>query len=200
VSTDQIAYTLDGRRFINVTNRCSLQCTFCPKLHGGVGAGDRQWLLEREPSVEEMVAAAGNPREFRTIVFGGLGEPTLRLYDVLEAARRIRQRGGVIRIDTDGLANLVHGRDVTPDLEGLVDALSVSLNAHNADVYELHCRPQRAGSYTTVLDFVERAADYVPDITLTVIDGLPDVDVEACRNLGHRLGARLRVLPYCHAS
>lgn len=186
VAVDRFAYSFDGRRFIRATDRCSLACTFCPKARGQAGTD----ALGAEPSVEEMVAAAGDPRAYRTIVFTGPGEPTVRLYDVLEAARRIRYQGGVIRIDTNGLANLVHGRDVTPDLEGIVDALSVSLNAQDAETYDFYCRPQQPDSYTAVLDFIERASLYVPDIALTAVDGLPKVDMEACRRLSNRIGAR----------
>lgn len=191
-----IGYALGDNRYLNVTNRCNLRCAFCPKFNGCWTVRDYELRLSREPTIEEIVEAAGDVEQYREIVFCGLGEPTLRLYDVLEAGARLRAEGGYIRVNTDGLANLVHGRDVTPDLEGIVDALSVSLNAHNTEVYERHCRPPTSYSYDAMLDFVDRAREFVPDITLTAIEGLSGVDLDACERAARQLGVefRLRVL------
>ncbi len=187
-----IGYTLGDNRYLNVTNRCTLRCAFCPKFNGCWTVCDHELRLPREPTIEEIVEAAGDAEQYREVVFCGLGEPTLRLYDVLEAGARLRADGGYIRVNTDGLANLVHGRDVTPDLEGIVDALSVSLNAHDAEVYERHCRPPTPHSYEAMLDFVTRAHDFVPDITLTAIDGLTGVDIAACEGIARQLGVQFR--------
>ncbi|MCR4301621.1 MAG: hypothetical protein NUV51_08420 [Sulfuricaulis sp.] len=104
----------------------------------------------------------------------------------------MRHRAKRIRINTDGLANLVYGRDVTPDMEGLIDALSVSLNAQNAEIYNRHCRPKLPGSYEAMLNYVERAREFVPEITLTAIDGLSGVDSPACEKIAHDLGVKFR--------
>lgn len=148
--------------------------------------------LDHEPNIKEMLVAAGNPRFYREIVFCGLGEPTLRLYTVLEAAHLLRRKGGGIRVNTDGLANLVYGRDVTPDLEGNVDALSISLNAQDETVYNRLCRPPSSGAYRSVLDFIRRARDFVPDITLTALDGVAGVDLAACEHIARDLGVKFR--------
>ncbi|MBI3898217.1 MAG: radical SAM protein [Gammaproteobacteria bacterium] len=187
-----VGYTIGNNRYLNVTNRCTLRCRFRPTLNGCWTTHGDTLRLQREPTVDEIVVAAGDAERYEQIVFCGFGEPTLRLYDVLEASRQLRRHGAVIRIDTDGLANLVHERDITPDLEGIVDALSVSLNAHNAEVYARHCRPIHPHSYEAMLDFVARAREFVPDITLTAIDGLPEVDIAACRDIAYRLGLRFR--------
>jgi TatD DNase family protein len=134
----------------------------------------------------------GDPQDFGEIVLCGMGEPTLRLYTVLDAATRLRAQGGYIRLNTDGLANLVYGRDVTPDLEGHIHALSVSLNAQDEATYNRHCRPSLPGSYPAMLDFVRRAREFVPSITLTAIDGLPGVDIAACRKIADDLGVDFR--------
>jgi TatD DNase family protein len=186
-------YTLRGNRYLNVTNRCSLRCTFCPKFNDNWTVQDYALRLTREPTVDEMVEAVDNPPQYREVVFCGLGEPTLRLYDVLEAATRLRKLGARwIRINTDGLANLVHQRDVTPDLEKIIDSVSVSLNAQDAATYERHCRPMEPGSYEAMLDFVRRVREFVPDVSVSAIDGLEGVDIEACAALAARLGVRFR--------
>jgi TatD family-associated radical SAM protein len=191
-SADVFGYTIGDRRYLNVTNRCTLRCQFCPKFNGTWTVCDHTLRLSREPSVQEIIEAAGNPKDYSEIVFCGLGEPTLRLYDVLTAAGALRVRGGVIRINTDGLANLMYGRDVTPDFEGIVDALAISMNAQSADVYETHCRPKMPGCYEAMLDFVQGARHYVPDVVVTAIDGLEGVDIVACKRLAQQLGVRFR--------
>ena len=127
------------------------------------------------------------------IVFCGLGEPSLRLYEVVEIAAELHQRGARrVRVNTDGLASLVCGRDVTPDLEGSVDALSISINAQNEAVYIRHCRPSLVGSYGAMLEFADRVRDFVPDVTLTAIDGLQGVDIAACERIARDLGVKFR--------
>jgi TatD DNase family protein len=193
IGTEQVVgYTLRDNRYLNITNRCSLRCAFCPKFNGEWTVQNYPLRLNHDPTLEEIVTAAGNPEDYREIVFCGLGEPTLRLYTLLEVATRLRHRAKRIRINTDGLANLVYGRDVTPDMEGLIDALSVSLNAQNAEIYNRHCRPKLPGSYEAMLDFVKCAREFVPEITLTAIDGLSGVDIAACEKIAQRLGVGFR--------
>ncbi|MHB8453736.1 MAG: TatD family nuclease-associated radical SAM protein [Acidiferrobacterales bacterium] len=187
-----VAYTLRGNCYLNITNRCTLRCDFCPKFNGTWGVRGYELRLRREPTQDQILQAAGDPRRYHEIVFCGLGEPTLRLYTVLEIASRLRARGGRIRINTDGLANLVYGRDVSPDMEDNIDALSISLNAQNEILYNRYCRPKLPGAYRSLLDFARRACDFVPEVTLTAVDGLPGVDMEACAKIAADLGATFR--------
>jgi TatD DNase family protein len=188
-----VGYTLRGNRYLNVTNRCTLRCAFCPKFNGSWTVKDHDLRLKRDPTVAELVDAAGEPGESREVVFCGMGEPTLRLYDLLEVAARLRDRGHArIRLNTDGLASLVHGRDVTPDFDGLIDSLSVSLNTQDEKTYVRHCRPSRPGAWPALRGFVRRARAFVPDITLTAIDGLDGVDVPACAAIANDLGVKFR--------
>ena len=192
-SPPTIAYPLRGNCYLNVTSRCTLRCAFCPKFNHCWNVGGANLYLRREPTAAEVLAAIGDPRAYREVVFCGLGEPTLRLYDVLEIAAELHQRGAErVRLDTDGLANLVYGRDVTPDLEGSIDALSISLNAQNEEIYNRHCRPSLAGSYGAMIEFADHARDYVPDVTLTAIDGLEGVDIAACERRAQGLGVKFR--------
>lgn len=188
-----IGYTLHGNRYLNITNRCTLRCAFCPKFNGTWTVRDHDLrLCGEEPTADEIVDAVGDPDEIEEVVFCGLGEPTLRLYTLLDAASRLRGRVPRLRLNTDGLANLVYGRDVTPDFEGVVQALSVSLNAQDAETYNRHCRPLLPGAHAAVLDFVKHAREFVPEVTLTAIDGLPGVDIGACRQIAADLGVGFR--------
>jgi TatD DNase family protein len=118
---------------------------------------------------------------------------------LLAVAARLKRQGAYIRINTDGLASLVHGRDVTPELAGRVDALSISMNAHNEEIYNRHCRPKKEypGAFNAMLDFARCAKAHVPSVTLTAIDGLEGVDIDACRRIAEEeigVGFRRRVL------
>jgi TatD DNase family protein len=187
-----IGYSLHGNRYLNITNRCTLRCAFCPKFNGEWEVQGYPLRLKQEPSVEEILAAVGDPREFKEVVFCGLGEPTLRLDALLEVAGHLKRQAARIRVNTDGLANLVYGEDVTPRLAGRVDALSVSLNAQNEAVYDRHCRSKLAGSWQAARDFAALARRHVAEINLTAIDGLPGVDIDACRAIAAQLGVGFR--------
>lgn len=189
---ETIAYPLHGNCYLNLSSRCTLRCRFCPKFNGSWRVKDYNLRLHSQPSAEQVVAAVGDPKRYREVVFCGLGEPTLRLRTVLTVAERLRAQGARIRLNTDGLASLVHGRDVTPDFEERIDALSVSLNAQNAEVYNHHCCPKIPGAYAALLDFIQRAHEVVPDITVTAIDGLPGVDIEACAGIADTIGVNFR--------
>ena len=187
-----IAYALHGNCYLNITWRCTLRCSFCPKFSNVWTVQGYDLRLHREPEVEEIIAAIGDPQRYRQIVFCGLGESTLRLDAMLEVARRLKARGASIRVNTDGLANLVHGGDVTPRLAGLVDSLSISLNAQDAAVYNRHCRPLQPGAWQALQEFARLARKHVPDITLTAIDGLDGVDIHACERIAAYLGVKFR--------
>lgn len=187
-----IAYTLHGNCYLNITSRCTLRCRFCPKHNRNWVVQSYDLSLKHEPTREEILAAIGDPARFNEVVFCGLGEPTQRLDVLLDVAREVKQRGGKVRLNTDGLANLIHERDVTPELAKCVDRISVSLNAQNAEVYERHTHPKLPDTYPAVLDFIRRARTQGMDVTVTAIDGLAGVDIEACRQIAESLGAGFR--------
>ncbi|MCL4514567.1 MAG: TatD family nuclease-associated radical SAM protein [Firmicutes bacterium] len=191
-----IAYQLGDSLYVNVTNRCTNNCTFCiRRTSSGVG-GYNLWLQE-EPSVEEMLEAIGDPGRFKEVVFCGYGEPLMRVDEVIQAARALKEKYRIpIRIDTNGQANLIHGRNVVPELAGLVDTISISLNAENAEKYQSvsHSR-YGAAAYQAVLDFAREGKKYIPRVVLTVVD-VPEVDIEASRRIAGDLGVELRVRHY----
>ena len=192
---DTIGYTLHGNRYLNITTACTLRCAFCPKFNKvwEVQGYDLKLGNKEGPSVQSIIEAVGDPTEFNEIVFCGLGESTLRWNVVLEVARQLKSKGAkTIRLNTDGLANLVHERDVTPEMKGLIDALSISMNAQNEEIYNKHCRPKKEGAYQAMLDFALRSSKYVPNVSLTAIDGLEGVDIDACETMAKELGVNFR--------
>lgn len=187
-----ISYAIGDRLYLNITDRCTLQCAFCPKHNGSHRVHDYDLTLDHRPDVAEIIAALGDPTAYREVVFCGFGEPTLRLNVLLETAGHIRQAGGRVRINTDGLANLVHRRNVLPELATCVDALSVSMNAQDEQVYAQHCLPALPGSFEAMLDFLTLAPRYIADVSATAIAGLEGVDIAACEAIATRLGVKFR--------
>lgn len=190
--TNVIAYSLHGNRYLNITNHCSLRCRFCPKFNKVWDVQGYSLRLQHEPDTDEIIAAAGNPADYNEFVFCGLGEPTQRLDTLIAVAENLRQRGARIRLNTDGLANLVYGRDVTAELGKVIDSVSISLNTQNAELYARHCRPQYVDAFTGMLDFTRRIRTHVPDVTLTAIDGLEGVDITACEKIAEDLKVTFR--------
>ncbi len=191
-SRDIVAYELHGNGYLNITSRCTLRCAFCPKHQKTWEVQEYDLRLHREPSVPEVLEALGDPANYKSIVFCGLGEPTQRLDALLEIARTLKRQGAQIRVNTDGLANLINGRDVTPEMAEAVDAVSISMNAQDAELYERHCRPKRQGSFNAMLEFARRARESGIDVTMTAIDGLPGVDVGACERIARQSGVKFR--------
>lgn len=187
-----LAYELHGNLYLNITWRCTLRCAFCPKFNGEWEVQGYDLRLRREPTVAEILDAIGDPGRYKEIVFCGLGEPTLRLDLLIEVATAMKAAGKRVRVNTDGLANLVHGRDVTPQLARVVDALSISLNGQDEATYIRHTRPKREGAYPALLDFARRARDAGMEVTLSAIDGLEGVDIAACERIARDLGVKFR--------
>lgn len=187
-----IAYTIRNNLYLNITDRCTLECTFCPKHNGSMRVHEYDLTLDHRPSTDEIISAIGDPSRYEQVVFCGYGEPTLRLNVLLEVAKYVKSRGGSVRVNTDGLANLTNKRNVLPELAHCVDALSVSMNASNEDAYNKHCQPALPGSFQAMLDFLSLAPRYIPDVTATAIDGLEDVDIQACEALAKQCGVKFR--------
>ncbi|MGQ0613242.1 MAG: TatD family nuclease-associated radical SAM protein, partial [Planctomycetaceae bacterium] len=171
-------------------------------FYGCRGAGPARvaWghdlALTRDPDAAEVLAAAGDPSRYAEVVFCGLGEPMIRLETLLATARGLKARGARIRINTNGHGNLIHGRDVTPELAGLVDCLSISLNAQNAEIYDRDC-PSTFGpkAFDGILDFARRAKPHVPEVVMTAVAGAEGVDIEACRRVAEACGVSFRSRP-----
>ena len=196
-----LAYALEDGLYLNVTSACTLACVFCPKIRDDdfrVGGFDLR--LRRNPAADEVWAAArAAGLEGRAeVVFTGFGESTRRLDVVLDVTRRLKAAGvRRVRIDTDGLASLREGRDVPPELAAAgVDAVSVSLNAADAETYAKLC-PSRYGAsaYPAVQEFIRSAVRHLREVNASAV-AVPGLSEEACRAVALSLGARFRWRPY----
>jgi len=187
----EIAYKIRDTLYLNVTNRCTNVCRFCVRFHTDYVKG-HNLRLEREPSAEELIKAIGDPENYKEIVFCGYGEPFLRLELIKEVAKWIKEHGGKVRINTNGQGNLIHGRKVLPELAGLIDSISISLNAQDKETYNRICNPANPDAYEAVIEFIKDAKKYVPYVQVTVVD-VKEVDIKKCEEIANSLGVRFKI-------
>ncbi len=187
-----IVYSIRNSLYINLNNKCTLKCAFCPKFNGSWEVHDYDLALTHKPSSEEVINAIKEPTLYDEIVFCGYGEPTLRLKELIEVATWVKSKGGKVRVNTDGLANLAHKRNVLPELSTCVDSLSISMNGQNESVYNRHCRPGLNSSWHNMMAFVAAAPNYINDVTATAINGLEGVNVNECEELANSLGVKFK--------
>ncbi|AZR74432.1 radical SAM protein [Anoxybacter fermentans] len=190
-----IAYQIGNKLYLNVTNRCTNDCDFCIR-RGKTGIEGHNLWLEKEPQYEEVIKAIGDPTPYEEIVFVGFGEPLYRIDLVKEVARWIKAHGVPVRVDTNGQANLIHGRNVVPELKGLLDTISISLNATSAKEYDRLCHSVYGeDAYDAMLNFAKEAKKYIPRVILSVVD-YGGVDLEKARKIAEEMGVEFRVREY----
>lgn len=193
-----ITYKVKNGVYVNMTNRCPCACTFCLRQNApGVYGSDPLWL-DREPTVEEVEQSLSkwDLNAMDEVVFCGYGEPTERLKDLLEVAAWIKKNYTVkTRINTNGLADLIWGEPTESWLAGKIDAISVSLNAIDKEEFLRLTRSKFGiGSYDAMLAFTKQAANYVPNVMMTVVDQVTSPEEqEAARKICESLGVKLRV-------
>ena len=196
-----ITYPVHNGIYVNMTNRCPCACTFCLRKQSDHVYGSDSLWLEREPTVEEVCESIDkwDLSKYSEIVFCGYGEPTMRLDDLLKVAAYIKSKSNIpLRINTNGLGDLIAGEKVAHKLEGLIDTVSVSLNATNKEDYFKLVRPKFGiDSYDAMLSFTKECTKYVPNVIMTVVDEVTSKEEqEKCRKICESIGAKLRVRPY----
>lgn len=191
-----ITYEVGSGLYVNTTNRCSNACEFCVRSTVESFYGDL-WL-KREPTVEEICESifSRDLGKYSELVFCGYGEPTERIDDILAVAKAVKAKCALpIRINTNGQGSMIAGYDITPKLEGLIDAVSISLNTADAVSYQKLCHSRFGeAAYEGLLNFAKAATQYVPKVVLSVVDTtIPLEDIEKCREIAERCGVLLRV-------
>lgn len=198
-----ITYPVKSGLYVNLTNRCPCACVFCLRQNApGIFGSDSLWL-EREPTVDEIIESidSRNLDDFTELVFCGYGEPTERLDDLLSVARHLKsiRPQMLVRVNTNGLSDLIHGEPTAAKFKGLVDTVSISLNTPDPEEYLKVCRPKFGlESWQAMLDFAKSCRDYVPNVVMTIVDApvtTPEVQ-EKCKAITDSLGVRLRIRPY----
>lgn len=185
--------------YVNMTNKCPCSCVFCLRHTKDQTEDNTLWLKDGEPTVDEVLSefAKYDLSVIGEVVFCGFGEPLERLYDIVKVIDELKKQYPSLRfrVNTVGLANMIHEKDVTPELKGRFDTVSISLNAPNAEEF-LALTRSRFGiqSYEELKKFAVSAKQYVPNVVMTVVEKvMPDEKIEICREICNELGVTLRV-------
>ncbi len=190
----KITYQIRNSLYLNLTLRCDADCIFCDRKGEAMVKG-HNLHIEREPSAEELIEEIGDPKRFKEIVFCGYGEPTIRLDVVKKVAEHVKKNGGATRLDTDGHGNVINHRDILPELKGLIDSISISLNSTDPDEYRKLMGTPNGKQWESMLEFARGAKDYIPKVYMSVV-GVNGLDVEAARQFVEKgFGAEFRFRP-----
>lgn len=187
--------------YVNLTNKCNCACTFCLRNMKDMAEEHSLWL-KAEPSVEEVETElkALPWDKIAEIVFCGFGEPTLRLDALVELLHFLKENypDHPTRLNTNGLSELQYSEEIASRFEGILDTVSISLNAATAEkYYELTRARFGLESYEGMLTFAEHCKPYVPNVVLTIVDHVTSPeDIERCRQICESRGLTLRVRPY----
>ena len=200
---DSLRLQPEGKRnlYVNVTNACNCACTFCLRNMKKMAEESSLWLKEK-PTIAAFKTALDNvPWAYiREVVFCGFGEPTMELATLVELLHYVKKIHPELptRLNTNGLGNLEYGRDIAPDFAGVLDTISISLNASNAErYYELTRAKYGIKSYEAMLDFAEHSKRYVPNVVLTIVDQVEGPEeIARCRKICAERGLTLRVREY----
>ncbi len=196
-----ISYEVGNNLYLNFTNKCPCACTFCIRNHADGAYGSDPLWLDHEPTMEEIFADL-NKRDmvkYSEVVFCGYGEPTCRLDAVIAVANELKARPNcpILRINTNGLGDLINERPIAEKLCSVIDIISVSLNAGTKDEYMKVTRPKFDNAWEAMQKFT---SDCVKtgnsEVIMSVVDVIPQEQIEASRLLADSLGAKLRVREY----
>ncbi len=187
----EIAYKIRDSLYLNITNKCTNKCGFCVKFRTSYVKG-HNLRLEKEPTALQIMKAIKDPMNYKEIVFCGIGEPLMRLDIVKKVSKWIKDKGGIVRINTNGHGNMINKRNIIPELKGIVDSFSISLDAENDEKYNKICKPSMDNAFDGVISFIKEASKSIPDVKLTVVN-VPQVDVDKCKLIAKDLGLKLIV-------
>lgn len=196
-----ILYEVHNNLYVNLTNKCPCACTFCLRQTRDHMENSGSLWLEHTPTLEEVLAEFDkfNLDKYGELVFCGFGEPTEALDVLLETARFVKEKyNKPIRINTNGLGDLVNGKEIAPLLQGLIDTVSISLNTPDAKKYQELVRSKFGDiSFDAMLSFAKKCTQYVPNVVLsTVATTLTKEEEEKCAEICEKIGAKYRIRPW----
>lgn len=193
-----IVYTLEGGVYLNITNKCPCNCAFCIRSKGdAVGDAEKLWF-DTEPTIDEIKKAVDD-YDFTKVdsaVFCGYGEPTNAYYKLIETVKYIRKINPSInlRLNTNGLSDLINNKPTAKELSGLFDVISISLNEPTSEKYDKITRniyPGRA--FDAMIEFTKECVKYCKKVRMTVVDVISPEEIEQSRKICEETGAQFVV-------
>lgn len=198
--TNTLAYLLDGKIYINLTNRCTNDCIFCLRNDKDDVCGQTLWLDDENSTANNVIEQFEKiylKKPSKEVIFCGYGEPMLKFEVLKEVASYIKKNYPdiKIRVNTNGHANFVYKRNLVPELKGLIDEFSVSLNGATKDEYDEYSQPKFDEAYEEMKKFIKACSDENIPVVASVVEGYKGrhLDLEKCEKIANELGAKFRV-------
>lgn len=192
-----LVYKLDGKIYINLTNRCTNDCIFCLRNDKDDVCGQALWLDDENSTAKDVIEQLNKFDISSEVIFCGYGEPMLKFEVLKEVAEYIKQHypKTKIRVNTNGHANYVYKKNLVPELKGLVDEFSVSLNGENKAEYDEYSKPKFDEAYEEMKKFIKACSDEKIPVTASVVEGYKGrhLNLEKCEQIASDLGAKFRV-------
>lgn len=195
-----IVYTYGNQAYLNITNACPCRCTFCIRNNGdSVGEATTLWF-DHNPTIDEIKGEIDKfdfSKYNNSIIICGYGEPTCALENLLEACKYLKTKGISIRLNTNGLSDLINKRETAKEICQVIDSVSISLNAPTKEKYNEITRPSFGEkSFDAMLKFAKECKEYGVKTILTVVDVISPEDIEDCKKLCEEIQIPLRVREY----
>ena len=192
-----LVYSLENKIYINLTNRCTNDCIFCLRNDKDDVCGQTLWLDSEDFTPEDVIEQLKKFEISKEVVFCGYGEPLLKFEVLRQVAKYIKENypDVKIRINTNGHANFIYKKNIVPELLGLVDEISVSLNAADSYEYDELSQPKFENAYEEVKKFIKCCSEAGIKTDASIVDGYKGrrLDVDKCKKIANELGAELRV-------
>ncbi|GAA0785509.1 TIGR04100 family radical SAM protein [Hathewaya limosa] len=192
-----ILYTIDDILYINITNKCPCNCVFCIRQEGDSVENSGSLWLEKEPSVEEIINELKKEdlSKYSQIVFCGYGEPLMRINEVIDVCKYIKSVSTIkLRINTNGLSDLIYKKSTAPMLKNIVDCVSISLNAPSKEEYNEISKPiYGLEAFDSLLSFAKEAKENIKEVKFSVVDVITEDQIERCKEIANSMGIPLRV-------
>ena len=173
-----LTYVYDNKIYLNLTNKCSNNCEFCIR-HTGDGVLDYYLWLDKEPTADEVIEDLKkyDLSKYKEAVFCGFGEPLYAFDVLLKVAKWLKEHG--------------------MKLKGLIDTVSISLNASDAEKYNkiCHCKFNEEGFYEMLRFAVNCKKEGIRTV-MSVVDVIGNEEIEKCRAVAKQAGVEFRVRTY----
>jgi len=191
-----ISYVYRSNLYLNITNRCMMSCPYCIKRKWDNKFRGTNLKLDVEPSYKEVITAIKDPKNYGEVIFCGYGDCLVNIGAVKKISRWIKDNGGKVRVNTSGLANRYYGRNVLPELKGLVDIISISLNGSSPKEHNEINKPMFGEeSFDEVVKFAKEARNYISKVVVTAVESL-GFDTSKVEKISREIGVQFRIRPY----
>ena len=191
------SYAIGKKIYVNLTNRCSNACDFCVRVNDSYS--DYSLWLDKEPTAEEVINSfsALDLESAEEVVFCGYGEPIYKIDEIIAISEYLHKKGKKTRLNTNGQGELIIGTDVSKRLSGVIDTVSISLNAASAKADQDICHSEFGEkAFYSLLEFAKNCKNYVPRVILSIVDVVGAEEIKKAQEIADELGIELRVRAY----